>query len=86
MIFTFERERDSKSEQMMALLNLLSGVFECNHMYNIKDFFAIHVFVQVHFYVLGLFCCRVKCRFKTTAGDMNYGELMSCSWRRSNYS
>lgn len=34
---------------MMDLLNLLLGVFKCNHMYYIKDFFSIHIFVKMYF-------------------------------------
>lgn len=37
---------------MMDLLNLLLGVFKCNHKYNIKDFFSIHIFVQMYLYFL----------------------------------
>lgn len=34
---------------MMGLLDLLLGVFKCNHMYYIKYFFSIHFIVQVCF-------------------------------------
>lgn len=33
----------------MGLLDLLLGVFKCNHMYYIKDFFSIQCLVQVCF-------------------------------------
>lgn len=46
---------------MMDLLNLLLGVFKCNHMYYIKDFFSIHFSVQFAFFKKknssGLLCC-----------------------------
>lgn len=33
----------------MGLLDLLLGVFKCNHLYYIKYFFSIHFIVQVCF-------------------------------------
>lgn len=35
---------------MMDLLNLLLGVFKCNHMYYIKDFFSVHFSVHFAFF------------------------------------
>lgn len=39
----------------MDLLDLLLGVFKCNHMYYIKEFFSIHFFAQISFFLSRLY-------------------------------
>lgn len=42
---------------MTDLFDLLLGVFKCNHMYYIKEFFSIHFFVQVCFFLSLVVLC-----------------------------
>ncbi len=61
---------------MMGLLDLLLGVFKCNHMYYIKDFFSIHFPVQVCFLVV--LCFPITDNWKWPQG--RHDELKKSSY------